>query len=59
MGFSFKNKIFTLHEDGDANFYTIFKEGNWFTRIQMNGEMTVPMQKAYLETILKALNKGI
>jgi hypothetical protein len=55
----FKKRVFESHADGDANFYTITKDSNWFCKIQMNGEMTVGKQEVYLQVIVDALNKGI
>lgn len=49
--------VFSIKESGVANFYTIFKEGNWFAQIQMNGEMTVPRQRDYLNNIINKLNE--
>jgi hypothetical protein len=59
MGYGFKTPIFTLKEDGDANFYTILRDRQWFARIQMNGEMRINEQELYLRKLLDALNQGI
>lgn len=35
-----------VKEDGEANFYTILdREGHWFARVQLNGELTVAEQR--------------
>lgn len=39
--------------NGEANSYTLLRDGNWFTNILMNGEMTVPQQWEFLNTIAK------
>lgn len=44
---------FTIRENGEANSYTLLKDGNWFASILMNGEMTVPQQWDFLNTIAK------
>lgn len=50
--------VYELREEGDANFYTIFRNGNWFMRIQMNGEMTTLRQRVYLTLILITLRRN-
>lgn len=39
--------------NGEANSYTLLRGGNWFANILMNGEMTVPQQWDFLNTIAK------
>lgn len=39
--------------NGEANSYTLLRDGNWFANILMNGEMTVPQQWDFLNTIAK------
>lgn len=43
----------SVRSNGEANSYTLLKDGNWFANILMNGEMTVPQQWDFLNTIAK------
>lgn len=36
--------------DGEPNFYTLLKNNKWFAKIQLNGEMSVQQQEAFLNT---------
>lgn len=36
--------------DGEPNSYMLLKSGNWFAKIQLNGEMNVCQQEAFLNT---------
>jgi hypothetical protein len=47
--------IYTIHADGDANFYTILKDKNWFARIQFNGELMVERQEEIAKLIANVL----
>lgn len=40
--------------DGDANFYTLFRNGHWLAKIQFNGKLLVPEQEALLTAMLAA-----
>lgn len=41
----------TWWAQGDANFYTLHKDGNWYAVIQMNGELWLADQEAFLNGI--------
>ena len=43
----------SVRANGEANSYTLLRDGNWFANILMNGEMTVPQQWDFLNTIAK------
>lgn len=36
--------------DGEPNSYTLLKNGKWFAKVQLNGEMGVHQQEAFLNT---------
>jgi len=44
-----------IKEQGDANFYTVIKDGNWLMQIQHNGEQTDYQQKENLKSIEEGL----
>lgn len=46
---------YTFRADGDANFYTILKDENWFARIQFNGELTTERQEALVKLMANVL----
>lgn len=43
----------SVRANGEANSYTLLKDGNWFANILMNGEMTVPQHWDFLNSIAK------
>lgn len=42
----------TFRADGEANFYTLMKDGNWLARVQVNGELLVCVQEALIRSML-------
>ncbi|HBQ8789197.1 TPA: hypothetical protein L9B29_005378, partial [Klebsiella quasipneumoniae] len=36
--------------DGEPNFYTLLRNGKWFAKVQLNGEMSTGQQEAFLST---------
>lgn len=46
---------FTFHADGEANFYTVMKDDNWFAKIQFNGELHTPTQEAFTRFMTNAV----
>jgi hypothetical protein len=36
--------------DGEPNFYTLLKNGKWFAKVQLSGEMSIHQQEAFLNT---------
>ena len=36
--------------DGEPNFYTLLRNGKWFAKVQLNGEMSAGQQEAFLNT---------
>lgn len=43
----------SVRENGEANSYTLLKNGDWFANILMNGKMTVPQHREFLNSIIK------
>lgn len=41
---------------GEANFYVILLDGNWFAVVQLNGQMLLQAQLDHMDVIVKALN---
>lgn len=50
---------FEVRADGEPNFYTILRDGDWFARIQFNGEIFTQQQEAYMRRIQLGLGKPI
>lgn len=42
-------------QDGDANFFTLFKDGNWLARIQWNGQLSEEHQRLLTAHIARCL----
>lgn len=36
--------------DGEPNFYTLLRNGKWFAKVQLNGELSAHQQEAFLNT---------
>ena len=43
---------------GDANFYVILQNDDWFAQVQLNGSIIRPMQEAHMDTLVDALNNS-
>ncbi|ESX17901.1 hypothetical protein X766_16055 [Mesorhizobium sp. LSJC255A00] len=39
---------YTFVADGEPSFYGVYKDGNWFAKIQFNGEITVAHEEVFL-----------
>jgi hypothetical protein len=39
---------YTFVADGEPSFYGVYKDGNWFAKIQFNGEITVSHEEVFL-----------
>lgn len=50
-----KIKNLRVIADGESNFYTLSYPGNWFCRVQMNGEFRVNRQEEYLAKMAAAV----
>lgn len=48
-----------LRLEGDANFYCILVDGNWYARVQMNGEMLLDEQMRRLSVMVAALEDDL
>lgn len=46
-----------IHEDGEANHYTLVGNNTWIATIHLNGEYTIEQQREILKKITKALEK--
>lgn len=54
----FTRSKYWVHEDGEANVYTIMKRDNWFMTIRVNGELPLSRQLKAISVMVQALNRG-
>ena len=43
--------------DGEPNFYTLLKDGRWFAKVQLNGEMTSQSQEEFMSRMFPQLQR--
>lgn len=51
-------KRYWYRANGEANSYTVLDGINWLFVIQVNGELHVDQQEAYMKTICEELNNA-